>query len=300
MEAIDFTDEEGCWVNFLGSQALSGTLKPEHIQNPRGGLDPFQEALRRAGLSENTLFSAGRDPASVAGYLELHIEQGARLIDQDTSIGVVTDIVGIRAFKLKYIGRADHAGTTSMDRRLDAALGASAFTLAARELVMDKFPGQVVNVGNMKFEPGAFNVIPQAVTLALEFRADDDQKLDEMEAILLEQASVQAGRFGLSLDIEALAKTPTARLSDQVQEAFAKASKGLGLKHTFLSSGAGHDAQCVVQICPAGMIFVPSLGGFSHSSREFTEWEDCVDGAAVLLHAALMLAQYQVPIRITL
>jgi N-carbamoyl-L-amino-acid hydrolase len=299
LEAIDFTDEEGYFVNFLGSQALSGALKPEHVQNPRGGLGRFQEALGRAGLSENTLFSAGRDPASVAGYLELHIEQGTRLIDQDLSIGIVTVIVGIRAFKLKYIGRADHAGITPMDKRLDAALGASAFTLAARELVMENFPSQAVNVGNMAFEPGAFNVIPQAVTLALEFRADDDHTLDEMEALLLEQASVQAGRFGLSLDIEPLAKTPTAHMSDQVQEAFAKASEGLGLKHAFLNSGAGHNAQCVGQICPAGMIFVPSLGGFSHSSREFTEWEDCVNGANALLHAALMLAQYQPPIRTT-
>jgi len=291
LEAIDFTDEEGHFVNFLGSLGLAGKLEPEHIQNPRGGRDRFQEALCQAGLSESSLFSAGRDPATLAGYLELHIEQGMRLIESGIQIGVVTSIVGIRSFKIRFIGRSDHAGTTPMNKRLDAAQGASAFTLAARELVMRDFPGYVVNVGNMEFEPGAFNVVPQMVTVALEFRADDDDKLDEMEAALLKQASVEAQRFGLELEIEHLDSTPPAHMNDQVREAFVNASKALDLKHTFLPSGAGHDAQCLAQICPAGMIFVPSVGGFSHSSKECTEWQDCVNGANVLLQAALMLAQ---------
>jgi len=291
LEAVDFTDEEGHFVNFLGSLALSGRLEPEHVRNPRGGRDRFQQALGRAGLSASSLFSAGRDPAAVAGYLELHIEQGARLVEADMQMGVVTGIVGIRSFKIRFIGRADHAGTTPMGRRLDAAQGAGAFTLAARERVMRDFPGCVVNVGNMEFEPGAFNVVPQTVTVALEFRADDDDELDEMEASLLQQASIEAQRFGLGLETAFLDSTPPARMNDTVRDAFAQASKLLGLRHTFLPSGAGHDAQCLAQICPAGMIFVPSVGGFSHSAKEFTEWEDCVNGANALLHAALILAR---------
>jgi N-carbamoyl-L-amino-acid hydrolase len=291
LEAIDFTDEEGRFVSLVGSLALSGQLEPEHLQNPRGGRDRFQKALHHAGLNESSLFSAGRDPATVAGYLELHIEQGMRLIESAMQIGIVTSIVGIRSFRIRFIGRADHAGTMPMDRRLDAAQGACAFTLAARELVMKDFPGRVVNVGNMEFEPGAFNVVPQEVTVALEFRADSDDKLDEMEAALLRQASVEAQRFGLDLETEFLDGTSPARMHERVQGAFADASKTLGLKHTFLSSGAGHDAQALARICPTGMIFVPSVGGFSHSSQEFTEWEDCVNGANVLLHAALLLAQ---------
>jgi N-carbamoyl-L-amino-acid hydrolase len=291
LEATDFTDEEGHFANFLGSLGLSGKLKPEHLQNPRGGRDHFQEALRHAGLSESSLFSAGRDPATVAGYLELHVEQGLQLIELGMQIGIVTSIVGIRSFRIRFIGRADHAGTTPMDKRLDATQGASAFTLAARELVMKEFPAYVATVGNMEFEPGVFNVVPHTVTVALEFRADDDDKLDKMEAALLKQASVEAQRFGLESEMEFLDSTAPAPMNEQIQEAFVSASKALGLKHTFLPSGAGHDAQCLAQICPTGMIFVPSVGGFSHSSKEFTEWEDCVNGANTLLHAALMLAQ---------
>jgi N-carbamoyl-L-amino-acid hydrolase len=290
LEAIDFTDEEARFVGLLGSLALTGQLETEHLQKPRGGRDRFQKALCHEGLSESSLFSAGRDPATVAGYLELHIEQGMRLIESGVQIGIVTSIVGIRSFRIRFIGRADHAGTMPMERRLDAAQGASAFTLAARELVMKDFPGRVVNVGKMEFEPGAFNVVPQIVTVALEFRADDDDKLDEMEAALLKQASVEAQRFGLDSEAEHLDNVGTARMSEKVHEAFADASEMLGLKHTSLPSGAGHDAQALARICPTGMIFVPSVGGFSHSSKEFTEWEDCVNGANVLLHAALLLA----------
>jgi N-carbamoyl-L-amino-acid hydrolase len=116
------------------------------------------------------------------------------LIELGMQIGIVTSIVGIRSFKIRFIGRADHAGTTPMDKRLDAAQGASAFTLAARELVMKEFPGYVATVGNMEFEPGVFNVVPHTVTVALEFRADDDDKLDKMKAALLKQASVEAQR----------------------------------------------------------------------------------------------------------
>ena len=291
LEAIDFTDEEGQFVSLLGSLALSGQLEPEHLQNPRGGRDRFQKALRHAGLNGSSLFSAGRDPATVAGYLELHIEQGPRLIESGVHIGIVTGIVGIRTFRIRFIGRADHAGTMPLDKRLDAAQGASAFTLAARELVMKDFPGCVVNVGNMEFAPGAFNVVPQMVTVALEFRADDDDKLDKMEAVLLKQASVEARRFGLDWETELLDNVGTARMSEKVRDAFANASEMLGLKHTSLPSGAGHDAQALARICPIGMIFVPSVGGFSHSPKEFTEWDDCVNGANVLLHAALLLAQ---------
>jgi len=291
LEAIDFTDEEGHFANFVGSLGLAGKLKPEHLQHSRGGRDRFQQALRHAGLSESSLFSARRGPATLAGYLELHIEQGGRLIESGMQIGIVTGIVGIRSFKIRFLGRADHAGTTPMGKRLDAAQGASAFTLATRELVMKEFPGCVATVGNLEFEPGVFNVVPHTVTVALEFRADDDDKLDEMEAALQQRVSVAAQRFGLESEIEFLDSTAPAHMDKQIKEAFANASKALGLRHTFLPSGAGHDAQCMAEICPAGMIFVPSVGGFSHSPKEFTEWEDCVNGANVLLHAALMLTQ---------
>ena len=133
LEAIDFTDEEGTLVGLLGSAALAGRLHEDVLQNPRGGRDALVEGMKRAGLSDESMLSAARPNETLAGYLELHIEQGKRLERAGINIGIVSAIVGIWSYRLSFIGRADHAGTTTMDDRLDASLGASAFTLAARE-----------------------------------------------------------------------------------------------------------------------------------------------------------------------
>ena len=290
LEAIDFTDEEGRFVGFLGSQALTGTLSEELLRHPGESFNAFQRALADTGLSKKSLLGAARDTSGIAGYLELHVEQGRRLIDEGYEIGIVTSIVGIRSFKITFQGRADHAGTTAMHQRLDAAQGASAFTLAIRESIMKDFPDGVATVGNMIFEPGAFNVVPKTVTVSLEFRADKEDKLDAMQESLLHQASVAGERFGLSVETERVERSTPVHMDRKVQEIITEACNELGLKYTLLPSGAGHDAQIMARVCPAGMIFVPSVDGFSHSAREYTRWEDCVNGVNVLLHAALKMA----------
>jgi hydantoinase/carbamoylase family amidase len=290
LEAIDFTDEEGTLVGLLGSAAIAGRLHHDHLQNPRGGREALLEGMKRAGLSEESILSAARPRESLAGYLELHIEQGKRLERAGIDIGIVSAIVGIWSYRLSFIGRADHAGTTTMDDRVDASLGASAFTLAAREIVIKDFPNCVVNIGDIKFSPGAFNIVPARVDLSLEFRSPDEEEFNRLDSVLLEHAQLEANRFGLELQVESLGRHSPSVMSYQVQETFASARDDLGLTHMFLPSGAGHDGQSFVGLCPVGMIFVPSKDGASHSPREFTEWEDCVNGANVLLQTVLKLA----------
>ncbi|HSO12060.1 MAG TPA: M20 family metallo-hydrolase [Anaerolineales bacterium] len=289
LEAIDFTDEEGTLVGLLGSAALAGHLRPEMLQSPRGGRENLVEGMKRAGVSDGSMLNAARPGDSLAGYLELHIEQGKRLERAGTDVGIVFAIVGIWSYRLSFVGRADHAGTTTMDDRLDASLGASAFTLAARELVMMKFPNCVVNVGKMDFAPGAFNIIPARVDVSLEFRSPDEEEFNRLNAELIALAGTEAARFGLELKIEFLGKHSPALMSDVVREAYASACDDLGLSHVSLTSGAGHDGQSLAGLCPVGMIFVPSVDGASHSPREFTKWEDCINGANVLLQAVLRL-----------
>jgi N-carbamoyl-L-amino-acid hydrolase len=291
LEAIDFTDEEGTLVGLLGSSALAGHLSPEMLQNPRGGRENLVEGMVRAGLSDESMLSAARPKDSLAGYLELHIEQGKRLERAGINIGIVSAIVGIWSYRLSFIGRADHAGTTTMDDRLDASLAASAFTLGARELVIKDFPNCVVNVGKMDFAPGAFNIVPARVDVALEFRSPDEEEFKRLDVALLELAGHETLRFGLELRVEFLGKHSPSLMSDTVQRAYAEACDDLGLTHVLLTSGAGHDGQSFAGLCPVGMIFVPSVDGASHSPREFTKWDDCVNGANVLLQAALKLGQ---------
>ena len=290
LEAIDFTDEEGTLVGLLGSAAIAGHLHPELLKNPRGGRQALVEGMQRAGLSDAGILNAARPKDSLAGYLELHIEQGKRLERAGINIGVVSAIVGIWSYRLSIIGRADHAGTATMDDRLDASLGASAFTLAAREIVLKDFPNCVVNVGKMEFTPGAFNIVPARVDVSLEFRSPDEGEFKRLDSALIECAKAQEKRFGLELKTEFLGLHSPSIMNENTKRAISDACDALGLTHTPLVSGAGHDGQSLTDICPVGMIFVPSVDGASHAPRELTHWEDCVNGANVLLGTTLRLA----------
>ncbi len=291
VELYDFTDEEGRFVGLMGSQALAGLLTRDQLQTPGQDLGIFHEALDRSGMDVSRILEAARDPGSLAGYLELHIEQGLRLVEAEADLGIVTSIVGIRSFRLHFIGRADHAGTTPLDKRFDAGLGAAAFNLSAHQHVGRNHPGCVVTVGNMEFSPGAFNVVPKGVDVALEFRAETEEELDALESEILSLAAEQAQVFSLALEIDRLERAASVVMDPGFQKAAAHAGGALGLKSLPLSSGAGHDAQSLAQACPAGMIFIPSQGGFSHSARESSEWTHCVNGANALLHTVLALAE---------
>jgi N-carbamoyl-L-amino-acid hydrolase len=289
LEAIDFTDEEGTHLSLFGSSALSCHLSPEVLKNPYSGRENFTAGLARAGLTEESLFTAKRPKESLAGYLELHIEQGKRLEKRGINIGIVSAIVGYGSYRMAYIGRADHAGSAVMEDRLDAGQGVSAFILEARQTVMRDFPNCVANVGKIEFSPGASNIVPARADFLLEFRSPDENQLDALDKALIKLAKEKAEQFGLQVTAEPLGKHTPNLMSSNVQDAFKSACDDLSLSSVVIPSGAIHDAQSLVDICPVGMIFVPSVNGTSHSPFEFTEWDDCVNGANVLLHAALRL-----------
>lgn len=288
LEAIDFTDEEGTLVGLLGSRALAGTLTSDDLRNPRGGRQALLDGLVRAGLTEAGVLSARRDPHSLAGFLEVHIEQGSRLVAQGADIGIVTALVGIGSLALTFTGRADHAGTTPMDARKDAGLGAAAFILATREVVMAEFPLCVVNVGRLSLAPGALNIVPARSEVGVEYRAPDERRMQALKERLLSLAREAAGRYDLKLQVADLGAIPATPCAASVREVFHAACDALDLLCMPMTSGAGHDTMALAAVCPAGMIFVPSSGG-SHSPTEDAAWEDCVNGANVLLLAALNL-----------
>ena len=289
LEAIDFTDEEGTLVGLLGSRALSGELGAEELADPRCGGAALDEALTRAGLTRDGVLAARREPQALAGFLELHIEQGPRLSEAGADVGIVSALVGIGSSEVTFRGQPDHAGTTPMTSRRDAGLGAADFIVAANDDVRASFPDWVVNFGRLDLTPGAYNIVPGSARLAVEFRAPEPARLRELESRLVELARASAQKHGLELDVRPGVGIEPAACDPSIREAFARAAEVLALKHTTLVSGAGHDTMALARVCPAGMIFIPSTGG-SHSSREHARWQDCVNGANVLLHAALGLA----------
>jgi N-carbamoyl-L-amino-acid hydrolase len=291
VEVMDFADEEGTLVGILGSQALAGTLTAEALKNPRGGRAALEEGLARANLTEAGLLAAGREPSTLAGYLELHIEQGPNLTRNAVAIGVVQGIVGIRSFRVNFRGQANHAGTTPMDQRADASLGAAAFTLTAREMVVREFVGCTVNVGQITLAPGAYNIVPGSAELALEFRAPDLETLNNLEAALMGLARVSAHQFGLDVSTRFVGGCAPAPMHATAKEALTLAADSLALSYVPMFSGAGHDAMSLAHLVPCGMVFIPSRDGISHSPLEFSSWDDCVNGANVLLRAAILMSR---------
>ena len=285
---MDFTDEEGTHIPLLGSRAICGKLTSQEVISTFMGTD----LLHKADLDSATVLHAKRNPDSLAGYMEVHIEQGTRLESTNTDIGIVSSITGIGRHYITFIGSANHAGTTPMNQRKDASLGASAFVLACNTILIREYPDCVVNTGNIDFSPAAFNVIPNSCRVWLEYRAPESSIMTSLGKRLLDEAQKIAELYNLELSLEEIEMVESVPMTDDIQEAFAKACEVLNLSHKPLTSGAGHDAQSFGGLSPTGMIFIPSVGGYSHSDKEFSNWGDCVNGANALLHAVLDRAKH--------
>jgi beta-ureidopropionase / N-carbamoyl-L-amino-acid hydrolase len=292
IEAVAFTDEEGRFGGFIGSFAVIGTMTYEEVLKRRDlrGM-PLADAMRQVGLEPTQIGEARRDPQGIKAYVELHIEQGPILESMGVPIGVVQGIVAGSRTWITFRGRADHAGTTPMAMRKDAFLGAADFGLRAREMVLVEGSGTTVaTVGAMDLKPGASNIVPETAFLTLDLRDiswEVLQRLLERVGILAHEI---AEKWGLEVTVERMRITEPAQMSPHVQAVIDEVARDLGHKTHWMNSGAGHDAQVMAKIAEAGMIFVPSRQGRSHSPAEFTDWDQVENGANVLLNTLVRLA----------
>ena len=287
LEVIDFANEEGGTV---GSLAMMGGLKPAALDLMTHSGKTIRDGIRAIGGDPDRLAEAQRKPGDYAAYVELHIEQGAILDESDIDIGVVEGIVGIHWWDVTVQGVANHAGTTPMNRRHDAMLSAAEFVLAVNR-VATSIPGrQVATVGRIRAEPGAPNVIPGKVVMSLEIRDLAAAKMAAVyDAVRAEAEKIaQARQTPISFKELETSSVP-APTDPRMQRIIANAAKSLNLTSKVMPSGAGHDAQEIAHIAPAGMIFVPSVGGVSHSPQEFTSQQDMANGANVLLQTVLAI-----------
>ena len=287
LEVVVFSDEES---GLTGSRAMIGELGEKALaETTHSGLSR-REGIRAIGGDPSRLDEARRAPGEIAAYLELHIEQGGRLDEEGIDIGVVEGIVGIEWWDVTIDGVANHAGTTPMDRRRDALLAAAMYIQAANEIVTSEPGSQVGTVGRIAALPGAHNVIPGRVETTLEIRDLSRDKIWDLFRRIEARADEIAAETGTSFTFELLdVSSVPAMMDDRLRAVIAEAADGLGLRWISMPSGAGHDAQDLARIAPAGMIFVPSEGGISHSPREFTTKEDMAHGADVLLQSVLAI-----------
>ena len=285
LEVVVFSDEEG---GLTGSRAMVGRIDDDTLSVMSHSGMTIREGIRALGGDPDRLDLARREPGEIKAFIELHIEQGAILDEEDIDIGVVEGIVGIRWWDVTIEGFANHAGTTPMNRRWDAMVSAAEYVLAVNE-VATSMPGtQVATVGRIHAAPGAPNVIPGEVVLSLEIRDLSAEKMqrvfDEISAAgerIAEARSTPIRYEEIAVDVE---PAPT---DERLRRIIATSADNLGLSNRFMPSGAGHDAQDMALIAPTGMIFVPSVNGISHSPKEFTFAQDMANGASVLFNTVL-------------
>ncbi|HIB10192.1 MAG TPA: Zn-dependent hydrolase [Gemmatimonadetes bacterium] len=286
LEILIFSNEEG---GKTGSRALAGEVQVFELDIVTASGFTIADGLRRLGGNPDRLAEVRRADEEAEAFLELHIEQGAVLDTDEIHIGVVEGIVGIMRWNVIVDGKTNHAGTTPMDRRADAMVGAARFVDLVHTTAR-RMPGQqVATVGRLEAEPGVPNVIPGRVTMTLEIRdlsmAGIERVYDEINRNLVRVMDQTETRFSFQRFYTSRA-APTA---PWIREIIETSARGLGLSTRRMPSGAGHDAQSIALFAPVGMIFVPSVAGVSHAPDEHTTPQDIINGTNVLLRTLLEL-----------
>ena len=288
LEISIFSNEEG---GKTGSRALAGEVETFELDIVTASGFTIADGIQRLGGNPDRLEELRRRDGSVEAFLELHIEQGAVLDADEIDIGVVEGIVGIMRWTVIVDGSTNHAGTTPMDRRSDAMVGAARF-IDLVHTTARRMPGrQVATVGRLEAEPGAPNVIPGRVTMTLEIRdlsmAGIERVFNEISGNSVRITEETGTRFSFQRFYTSRA-APTALW---IREIIETSAQGLSLSTHRMPSGAGHDAQSIALFAPVGMIFVPSVAGISHAPDEHTTPQDVINGANVLLQTLLELDQ---------
>jgi N-carbamoyl-L-amino-acid hydrolase len=286
---VIFTNEEGARFQpaMIASGVMAGKIALEDAYNARDkdGLRLLDELERIGYLGAEPCI-----PRAFRAYLELHIEQGPLLEEERLSVGIVEGIVAISWSRLTIEGVQDHAGPTPMRIRHDALVAAADVVTGVRQIARDIGGDLVTTVGNLTVAPNIVNAIPGRVTLSIDLRDPRSETLDRAIPMLDRIIREACEREGVRYDLQHYWRMPYTPFAPEVVGAVERAAAAVGARARRIRSGAGHDAQYMAAIGPAGMIFVPSRDGRSHCEEEFTAIEDVEDGANTLFLTALDLA----------
>jgi N-carbamoyl-L-amino-acid hydrolase len=293
VEVVGFSDEEGVRfeIGLIGSLALVGDLDIERL---RDAIDwqgvPIRQVLAAAGRDLDRMSEVQAHRDSIKAFLELHVEQGPRMEADGIDLAVVTGIVGVHRQRIDVHGTQNHAGTTPFRLRHDAGRAAARAAAELRDIVQGVDAEAVANIGSMSFHPGGVNVIPGRAQLTLEVRHLDERVLGEAVWAFATRLERICAEEGCRAEVEVLSSVPPAAMDASVMKELEQACTELGRKPARLASGAGHDAAVLSRHVPSGMLFVPSVGGLSHSPKETTSDEHLVLGARALLRGVRTVA----------
>ncbi|MDJ0837873.1 MAG: Zn-dependent hydrolase [Acidobacteriota bacterium] len=282
-----FTNEEGARFqpDMMGSMCFQGGLPLEKALATVGidGLSVGEE-LNRIGYAGNREVGF-----PLKAFLELHVEQGPLLEQENTRIGCVTGVQGISWQEVTIEGVSNHAGTTPMRLRTDAGYAASAVAVGVRRIAREMGGDQVGTVGSIKLYPDLINVVANKATMTIDLRNTDEALLQEAEQRARELLARVAEEEGVSIKTRELARFEPAVFDPVMIDLVETTTRELGFSNRRMPAGAGHDAGLITLNYPTAMIFTPSVGGISHNIEEYTEPEDIEAGANVLLQALLKL-----------
>jgi len=297
VEVVCFVGEESSRFGYstLGSSLVAGEIRAKdlaHAADAQG--TKLEDILASMGIYRNNLRSMSRDPSTIRAYLELHIEQGPILEAKKKPIGIVTSIAAPTRFRVVLTGQADHSGTTPMEMRKDALVAASEFIVALEKICrrysrMEK--GRVVGtVGAISIEPGVINAIPGKAELSVDIRSIAAEA--KRRVVRLVQARIReiARRRKIQVKILPLREEDPVPLDKWLIHLLKECCEMRNIAYEIMPSGAGHDAMQMAKVTPAGMLFIPSRRGISHSPLEWSEPEDICLGAQLLLDSVIRVA----------
>lgn len=295
IELIIFACEESArfGVATIGSKAMAGNITYEELDKltDRNGIS-FFDALEAQGLDGFCLDEVVREAQSLKAFYELHVEQGLVLEHEKKEIGVVSGIAAPTRFNVTITGQAAHSGATPMWLRKDAFTAAAELVLFVEEAARaEALNGTVATIGSAQVFPNAMNVVPGEVHLQIDIRGIFQASKDTVVMALKKQMKEIKRKRELDIELTELSNDPPVKLASHIVESIRETCVSLDIPYLEMPSGAGHDAMNMAEICPTGMIFIPSQGGISHNKHEYTAMEDIVKGIHVLKIELIKMAE---------
>lgn len=294
IEFVGMIEEEGgrFGSGVFGSRAMVDGVTYEMLLKAvdNDGIS-MAKAFEMVGIDPKKIWNAKRKKGDIKAFIELHIEQGPTLENEELDVGIVDFIVGILEFKININGRPDHAGTTPMNMRKDALIAASALVLELEKYALECEDGTVATVGALNVKPGAANIIPSSIELTVDIRSKNQKSIDFVKYKIQKQLQKLEDKRGVQYTITPLIEVHPVAMNQLIQDRLIQQSKMLNIKYKSMLSGAGHDAMIMAGITNVGLVFVPSKDGRSHSKEEWTDYEQLQKGIELIYHTILEIGE---------